>query len=144
MKPDDRFDALVRSALILAQARAGNWESAAREINDLAAVHRNAGIQLLCMGLADTVVIHQDGFTRDDEVAVPLWVDEDGNASDADAVTRPEIRWAGRFLAARAAGDTDACKALWESNTGEDEFQANVCGLLEVAATTLNAIGAPA
>jgi hypothetical protein len=144
MGPDDRFDATIRSATILAQARAGNWGTAAHDINDLAAAHGPAGIQILCMGLADTLVIHQDGFARDNEVSVPLWVDEDGNASEADAVARHEIRWAGRFVAARAAGDTDACRALWDSITGEDEFRANVCGLLEVAATTLNAIGAPA
>jgi hypothetical protein len=143
MAPDEKFDAIIRSAIILAQARMGNWETAAHQVNDLGTAHGGAGIQILCMGLADTVVIQQGGFTNgEDEVVAPLWVDEDGNAGDADSVTRPEIRWAGRFLAARAAGDTDACKALWES-ASQDQFTANVFAMLEVAATTLNAVGAP-
>lgn len=142
MEPHEKYDAIIRSAMILAQARRNNWHEAAKLVNELADTYDGPGIQVLICGLADTIIIHQGGHTTADDIVVaPMWVGPDGATSDADGVSRPEILWAGRFLAARAALDEDTCAAL--VNSSDADYSRNVFGLLEVAATTLNEMGAP-
>ena len=144
MEPQDKFDAILRSAVILAYARHGDWEKVGALVTELGEIHNGPGIQLLICGLADTIVIYQGGHSAPGEMIAPIWVDGDGNASDADGVQRAEILWAGRFIAARAAMDDDACAALVNSCADQpDRYAQNVLGLVEVAAYTLNEMGAP-
>jgi hypothetical protein len=145
MSPDDRDEAVLRSAVILSHARAGRWRDAGRDVGALAQRFDGPGIQILIMGLAETMVAVQGGPTHAGVPTRPIWVDDDGAIEDADQVGRPEIVWAGRFIAAHAAGDEDACAALVNSCAGDPEaYSDNVYAVLEVTADTLNMMGAPA
>jgi hypothetical protein len=142
----ERIDAIAMSSRALIFARADNWPAAGSQVQELAGRFEGPGIQVLLIGLADTMLIHQGGPPPGvtDAVVVPLWLDNVGNIADVDDV-RPEIRWAGRFIAARAADDEDACSALVNSIASDEEFTSCVCAMLEVVATTLNMIkGEPA
>jgi hypothetical protein len=144
ISPDEKAEAILRSAVILAHARAGRWPQAGNDVKALAERFDGAGIQILIMSLADTLVAAQGGHTQG--VATrPVWVDPDGPIEDANDVDRPEIVWAGRFIAARAALDEDTCAALVNSCGNDPEaYSANIYAVLEVTADTLNMIGTPA
>jgi hypothetical protein len=144
----EKREAFERSAVILAHARAGNWIEAGNEVGELAERFNGPGIQILLVGLADTMVHAQggdelpSGVTPDMVIHRPLWIDEYGDTIDnATEVARPDIRWAGQFIAARAALDEDACAALVNSCADDPEtYCNNVLAVLEVTATTLNRI----
>jgi hypothetical protein len=145
MSPEEKSEAIVRSAVILAHARAGRWQQAGSEVAALADRFDGSGIQIMIMSLADTMVHHQGGPPREDEQVRPIWIDQDGRTDNADGVPRPEIVWAGRFIAARAALDEAACAALVNSCAGDPEaYSSNVYAVLEVTAETLNMMGVPA
>jgi hypothetical protein len=145
ISPDEKAEAILRSAVILFHARAGRWHDAGAGVTALAERFEGAGIQILIMSLADTMVAAQGGHTQGGIATRPVWVDPDGAIEDADDVSRPEIVWAGRFIAARAAQDEDACAALVNSCGGDPEaYSANIYAVLEVTADTLNMMGAPA
>lgn len=144
MESHQQVEAIVLSALALNHARRGDWEKVVEIVKKLDSEEfaGGAGIQLLMLSLADTVVIHQGGPPDPDDVFLPVFADTAGNVSDVDEVRR-EIAWAGRFIAARAAGDYPSCAALVNSITDDEEWAQRVYGLLEVAATTLNMLDAP-
>lgn len=139
LTPLERIDAIAMSSRALIHARDDNWAEAGTNVQELADRFGGPGIQVLLIGLADTMLIHQGGWANADDLVLPLWTDSDGNIADVEDV-RPEFRWAGRFIAARAADDEDACAALVNSITSDDEFTACVCAMLEVVATTINMI----
>jgi hypothetical protein len=151
MSPAEKYEAMQRSAVVLAHARAGNWIEAGNAVGELAERFDGPGIQILIVGLADTMVHAQGGdelppgITDDMVVHRPVWIDQNGDTIDnATEVPRPDIRWAGQFIAARAAFDEDACAALVDSCADDPEsYCNNVLAVLEVTATTLNMIGAP-
>lgn len=72
-----------------------------------------------------------------DGVAIRLrFLDVDtGVESDSDNVT-PALRWAGRLLSARAAGDEDAYRALYRSLAGA-QFSEGVGAVLNACSTTI-------
>jgi hypothetical protein len=143
ISPDEKYEAIIMSSVILAHARAGAWSEAGAGITALAERFDGAGIQIMITGLADTMIYHQGGHRSDDVPVQPVWFDLDGAMDDADGVPRPEIVWAGRFIAARAALDEDACAALVNSCAHDPEaYSQNVFAVVEVAATTLNALDA--
>lgn len=145
ISPDEKAEAILRSAVILSHARAGRWLDAAADVNALAERFDGPGIQILIMGLADTMVSAQGGPTTGGHATRPVWVDPDGAIEDANDVGRPEVVWAGRFIAARAALDEDTCAALVNSCVNDPAaYSRNVCAVLEVTANTLNMMGVPA
>ena len=137
------FDQAVQlSAYALACARAGDWTTAGSTVKEIEERFHGPGIQVMLCGLADTLLIHHGGIPGPDAVVIPQFVDTDGDVTDTDH-TPPEVRWAGRFIAAWGARDDDACEALVNSCTDERQWTYNVAALLDVVATTLNMVGAP-
>jgi hypothetical protein len=145
ISPEDKMEAILRSSVILSHARAGRWVDAGTDVSALAERFDGPGIQILIMALADTMVAAQGGHTQGGIATRPIWVDETGQIDNADEVGRPEIVWAGRFIAARAAADEDACAALVNSCVDDpDAYSRNIYAVLEVTADTLNMMGVPA
>lgn len=65
-----------------------------------------------------------------------------GQVTGADAVTRPEIVWAGRLIAARIAHDKDTYTALIETMPREPrEVGRHVAAVLEVSALSMRTAG---
>lgn len=137
----DRDTARILAGQVLGHARQGEWDKAGSVLNDLTEIHGAEGIEVLAFGVADTLIFHQRGSHPGQPVA-PLWIDDaSGRVHSVDDVPLTR-RWAGRFLAARAASDVDMCVALWNSGN-DNQFTANVCALVELAAETLNMGRAP-
>lgn len=139
----ERNEATALAAIVLAHARRGNWEASAETMTWIQ--HRfpdGSGIQLLMQGCADTVVSYQ-GLTPMKTANLELqFVNEHGKETSADDVP-PAQRWAGRYVAARAVNDWDTCCALVESCASDAEYGERVGALVQVAAQTLNMVGAP-
>jgi hypothetical protein len=132
-------DTVRLTATALSHARAGHWMQTGADVQAVHDRYGGEGIQVLLLGLADAMLFHQGGPAMTEEPVMPVWVDTTGAVGNADDV-RPAVRWAGRFIAARAADDAVACAALVKSCTSDVEFSQNVCAMLEVAATTLNIV----
>jgi hypothetical protein len=133
-------DALTLTATALSHARAGSWSQTSADLQAMHDLYGGDGIQVLLYGLADAILVPQGGPGMPGELVMPVWVDPTGAIGNADDVP-PAVRWAGRFVAARAVGDEAACTALVDSCTSDAEFCQNVCAMLEVAAMTLNVVG---
>ena len=145
MNSEQRDAAIRTGAKALAYARVKDWSRAGEAVQEL---HDNyeggEGIQLFLLGLADTLLIHQGAKPQQDAMVLPMWVDPSGDTTLFADDVPPPLRWAGRFIAARAALDEPACAALYESIANDEEFTDNVCALLDIVATSLNMIvGAP-
>lgn len=139
LTPEQRSEVEMLAAVALGWSRRSNWEKCGGIVGEISDRFGAEGMQILVLGLADTVIIQQFGtFPPPGTRVAPLWVGESGASADADNVS-PTLRWVGRFVAARAADDWETCCALVNSCT-DHEFTANVCMLLDVAGTTLNAI----
>ena len=99
-------------------------------------------VSTLLSTVADThIAAHerQHGQLPPDEVVAPVWVNVDtGRIAGADGVA-PMWRWAGRWVAARAAGDRDQCEALLGAlhQLGVDELIEHVGALLQMCALTV-------
>jgi hypothetical protein len=141
MNVEQRTAALEVAAKALVCARVDDWPQASDAVQELHDSYPGEGIQLLLLALSDTLLRHQGGTPpQPDAVVLPMWVDTaTGTTSLADDVP-PPIRWAGRFIAARAANDEDACAALFNSIATDEEFTENVCAVLEIVAVSLNVI----
>jgi hypothetical protein len=127
------------TATALGHARVGDWTQAGVDVQSMRDGYGDEGVQVFLLGLADEVLVHQGGPGLPGELVMPVWVDSTGAVGDADDVP-PAVRWAGRFIAARAADDAAACAALVNSCSSDAEFFKNVCAMLEVAAITVNSI----
>ena len=132
-------DAANLTATALCHARVGDWMQAGADVQAMHERYGGEGIQVFLLGLADEVLVHQGGPGVPGELVMPVWVDPTGAVGNADDV-RPAVRWAGRFIAARAADDPAACASLVNSCASDAEFFKNICAMLEVAATTLNIV----
>lgn len=139
MTPEDKGGAVHMAATALAHARLRQWEEAGAQVRALQERYGFEGVQVLMIGLADTVLYYQGGPAEPGGLVAPMWLSVDGKVARADEV-RPAVRWAGRFIAARAADDLDGCNDLVAACTGDAEFSDNVCALIEVAACTLNTL----
>jgi hypothetical protein len=132
-------DAVRLTATALSHARDGSWRQTGADVQAMHDRYGGDGIQVLLYGLADAILVPQGGSGMPGELVMPVWVDTTGAIGNADDV-RPPVRWAGRFIAARAVGDEAACAALVNSCASDGEYCQNVCAMLEVAATTLNIV----
>ncbi|MGH3985920.1 MAG: hypothetical protein ACRDTZ_01200 [Pseudonocardiaceae bacterium] len=141
LTPTQRDDAAVQSASALCAAITGDWARAARDVGALADQYQGQGVQILLLGLADTLIARL-GEPAPDQLIAIAWMDPvvGGVTFNAEDVPRPEIRWAGRFIAARAAKDHSQCVALVNACHDETEYAHNVFAVLEVVAMTLRAI----
>lgn len=139
LTPEQRSEVEMLAAVALGWSRRSAWEKCGETVCEISDRFGAEGMQILVLGLADTMILQQFGkFPPPGARVAPLWVDEGGPSIDADNVS-PAFRWVGRFVAARAARDWETCCALVNS-CSDDEFTANVCMLLDVVATTINAI----
>jgi hypothetical protein len=143
MNREQRLAAVCLAAQALAFARVDDWSRAGDVVQELHDTYAGEGVQVMLIALADTLLMYQGGYKdpqRPDAVVLPMWIDTStGSTALADDVP-PPIRWAGRFIAARAALDEDACAALWNSVTTDEEFTENICATLEMVAVSLNVI----
>lgn len=110
--PDPAHVALVRRVLL--HAVAGEPVAAGRALDAVFAAGPMAVMTLISVA-ADThiaAVERAHGLLPAGKAVQPVWVDVDtGRVSGADDVD-PVWRWAGRYVAARAAGDAAQCEAL--------------------------------
>jgi hypothetical protein len=136
---DEYTDAVGLTETALSHARAGSWRQTGADVQAMHDRYGGEGLQVLLLGLADAIVVHQGGPGVPGELVMPVWVDSTGAVGNANDV-RPAVRWAGRFIAARAVDDGAACAALVNSCTSDAEFFQNVCAMLEVAVMTLNVV----
>ncbi len=111
--PDPAHVALVRRVLL--HAVAGEPAAAGRALDAVFAAGPVAVMTLISVA-ADTHIAAMErvhGLLPAGEAVQPVWVDVDTGrrfygADDVD----PVWRWAGRYVAARAAGDAAQCEAL--------------------------------
>jgi hypothetical protein len=136
--------ATALAAKILYHARRNDWDQVTTTANQLHTDYGDLGTQILIMGLADTLIARQGGPVRNGQPVQPGWLPPGAGAvtTNADDVP-PRIRWAGRFIAARSAGDHDTCRALLGACATDEEFQDCVLGLIDATATTLNYLLGP-
>lgn len=107
------------------------------------------GAEALTMALCawiDTLA-HRTGLPFGKPIRLAFAGIEDGEAvgemTDADAVSRPEVVWAGRLATARIAGDTDTFNALLDALPGDDPGAVgrHVYAVLESCALTMTHFG---
>lgn len=90
------------------------------------------GIHTILLALADTIAAKQGfNYTASGPV-VPIFLDVAEGRIEGVDTTPPRIRWAGRFVAARAAQDQHQCQALLDSCAGFDELIDGVSGMFEI------------
>lgn len=153
----EQAEAVILAARLVAETRLSHrlppreredaWHGIGDRITEMAVRFGANGMRLLLLGLADTIVIHQWGraplITQEGDpslVAVsPLWMDTTGVLCEDPEKIPPPVRWAGRFVAARAANDRAGCEALL-SSLSPGEFGQGLCALLDCCAATLNLI----
>ncbi|MCW2903972.1 MAG: hypothetical protein JWO67_6237 [Streptosporangiaceae bacterium] len=147
LTPDQvlRVKRLASGALV--HARFSDLPSATVMVNKALEEFSYNGLILCLMLWADTVAEAQ-GLLKDGrgKRVTPVWNNtRTGKTTrNADEVAAPG-RWAGRFLAARAARDHDLCEGLIQSIADHPEqFTATVNVMLAASATTLNNIAARA
>lgn len=149
----DATQILQLSRKALAKARHASWDSepdhisptwseVGNTIRELSDRFGDRGLQVLMLGLADSILVVQGWVPEQDNVSYqPAFVDADNQATADDIDTVPAgPRWAARFVAARAAADWDTINALCAACESDDEFTGCVTGLVDVAAATLNAL----
>lgn len=143
---DDRARELEELAVgfasaALLSALAGDWGAATAAVRSASDRCGGEGVELCIRAWCDTLVdaYRQATGTQADAPVRPVWVDPETSqvATDAAGVP-PEVRWAGRVIAARAALDCDAYGALLLSIPDDDAAcGAHVLTLLDSVAQTL-------
>lgn len=145
MKPDfyDRVMSLTAEAL---QAAVGDDDDTAlAKVKTVIAERGRNGLHLMLTALADWSVQAQaqaagreapkDGVRR----SAPAWVDPDTGKLTTDAAeVGPPERWAGQFLAARAAMDHEMTKAL--TLAMPDKCGAHIQALVQTCADSVRAL----
>jgi hypothetical protein len=140
----DRAAVVAYSRRVVALARANKWEKCGDVVGEIYGKFGVPGIQILMLGLADTVLIHEGvRHVPSNAVVVPVWMTQSGEVITDVEKVRPWSRWAGRFIAARGARDFDGCNALLESIPSDEQFLENLWGLVDVCANTLNTAYGP-
>ncbi|MCP2339221.1 hypothetical protein [Actinomadura rupiterrae] len=133
--PNNQHDALALTSASLTAALASDWHRAMRLLQQVGDECGPDGVDRALLALCDTA-IHVSGIVPGTPVAIS-WqaVDGDGAITGPDEVTRPEVVWAGRMLAARAADDEEQWDALLAA-APEDEiaFGRHAGALLEMSA----------
>jgi hypothetical protein len=92
----------------------GDWPAATRATQAINDRHGGDGLLAAMLAWTDTFIHHRIGaFVSDKPVALAFQSVETGEIESADEV-RPEIRWAGQMITARATDD----KATWDALLG--------------------------
>ena len=123
-------------------AVAGDWWAAGELIGQIYQMDGNSLLTLL-YATADTHILAQEqrfGRRPDNvEVVMPVWLDVATGRIGGAAGVPPAPRWAGRFVAARAAGDRQQCEALLKVLAGLDteQFNAHVAALVEMCVAAM-------
>lgn len=127
---------------VLGRAVAEDWPAVGELIGQIYLLGHHALLTLL-YATADAHIladVQRFGRRHDNvEVVMPVWLDSaTGRIGGADDVPPPP-RWAGRFAAARAAGDRQQCEALLKVLAGLDteQFNAHVAALVEMCAAAV-------
>jgi len=129
-KEEGRALQLAKDAL--AAAIREDWPQVASKLQDIAEFGPR-GLERAMLGFCDTAIA-RSGVRPGQPMRIRFRRgDGDQRVTDADGVPRPEVAWAGRMLAARAAGDEDAWRALLTS-VPDAEFGRHVGALLEMCA----------
>ncbi len=134
-------DRMVKSAgAALHAAMADDWGAVSRALQTLIDECGGEGVIAAMSAWCDTLLIH----THDIDPKVPLrllFVNADtGDIGDADDVP-PEVRWAGRLVAARAAMDKPTWDALIDSIPHDDSaISRHISVLLRSIVTGLKAV----
>lgn len=125
------------AAKALTSARDHDVARALKAVNAIAVQYGDQVIPHVVLAWIDTMTI-RCGLTRESEQFVQVfWRHESSDVlTDADG-TPPGVRWAGRAIAARIADDREQYIALVNSCVSEDEWRANVFGVLDVCSTML-------
>lgn len=121
-------------------AIAGQIGPAGRVVGRLAAEHGGQAVWIAMQGWSDTFLVEAgvEGGT-DTPVALAFFDNESGRVGMADEVPA-SVAWAGRFIAARAAGDRATCEALFRSVGSSEERAACVGALLTTCALNIRAL----
>ena len=134
------FDRAPRGAVklaaeILAAAMREDWDAVRAACREIVDQYGDMGTTTLMYGLCDSVIIRQ-GLTHG-ATTRPVWIDPGGRTAHGPDEVSPEARWAGQMLAARAALDVDACKALVDSVPDDATFSLYLSALITMSALTI-------
>lgn len=145
MKPDFYDPVMSLTAEAVQAAVNDDDDTALTAVKTVIAEHGRNGLHLMLTALADwSVQAQAQGAGREApkggaKSAAPAWVDPDTGkvTTDAAEVDPPE-RWAGQFLAARAAMDHEMTKAL--TLAMPDKCGAHVHALVQTCADSFRAL----
>ena len=136
-----RARGLQLAADALRSAMREDHTRAARAVQALSDELGGEGVMLAIHAWTDTLVdaYRQVTGTPDDAPVRPGWVNAQSGEIATDAGDVPvEVRWAGRFIAARAAMDLPSCHALLGALPDDgDAIGRHVAALLNIAGLTL-------
>lgn len=139
-----RARALRLAAIALQSAMSDDHAKASRAVQALSDEFGGEGVMLAIHAWTDTLIAayRQVTGTPDDAPVRPGWINSDSGAVATDADDVPcEVRWAGRFIAARAVMDLPSCHALLESLPDDGEaIGRHVSALLNMAGLTLRSL----
>jgi hypothetical protein len=132
------------STVALHSAQLENWAHAGTAVKTLNDELGGEGVMFALTAWCDTLITRQREILgrQDDDIVRPAWLNATTGevALDAGDVP-PEIRWAGRLVAARAALDHDAWSALIASIPDTPmAVSEHVSALLNGVAMTLNGL----
>lgn len=139
---EQRADALALARAALTQARGHDWSAASSTVEALQDRYGPPGISFLIVALADAVLAHQGIERGGDALVLPVWLDSTQQRCGSADDVPPRVRWAGRFIAARAADDEATAVALLDSLVDDAEFSDRVSALMEITVDTLNELDA--
>jgi hypothetical protein len=109
----------VLAALALEHAVVEEWEEAKEILADIVRTYEWTGVFTALLSWAD-MVINEVGFPEGLHVNLIM---EDGiTGRQGTADVPPDILWAGKFLAARAARDVEGLRDLLRPDSYDDEF----------------------
>jgi hypothetical protein len=129
----NRRRVLKLAAASLTSARAGDWDRATRLTERIYDECGSAGVLLALRGWVDTLIVHM-GHVPGTPIAIAFQDTESGAITTADDPdVRPEVVWAGRLIAARAALDEETWDALLLA-IPRDEQGRYIPALLEIVA----------
>jgi hypothetical protein len=141
MTPAADPEVIQLAADALAAAMGGDQEAAVAALHKLDA----EGVYTAMTAWCDTLAIRRGVSRVPGRVLRPAWRDTETGLviTDADAVD-PVMRWAGRFMAARAVMDHDTVQALAGSLPCDAQITGeHVLMVLQMVADSLNQMMAP-
>lgn len=139
--------ALELTGRLLGHAADEDWRAVGVLVDEVFRLDSSHALLTMLYAAADIqLAAHENRVGRAPdgaEVVEPVWVEAGtGRVGGADDVP-PAPRWAGRFIAARAAGDRQQCEALIRVLAGLDpqQFGEHVLAVIESCAAAVRAAG---